>query len=144
MDPDLIRIRGFITEFFSPSWIRIRIPNTDPDPMTWLNPGPIRIRNPGYYDTGTYLTSDSIRYIFNSNKNANWPVRRFPLTGVPVHNFQIFHTSFYFLQTFHMAKWAVLRIRDVYPGSWFLPIPDPGSKNSNKTEGWKICFLPFL
>ncbi len=31
----------------------------------------------------------------------------------------------------------VLRIRDVYPGSWFLPIPDPGSKNSNKREGWK-------
>ncbi len=32
------------------------------------------------------------------------------------------------------------RIRDVYPGSWFLPIPDPGSKNSNKRERWKkIC-----
>jgi hypothetical protein len=23
------------------------------------------------------------------------------------------------------------------PGSWFLPIPDPGSKNSYKREGWK-------
>ena len=23
------------------------------------------------------------------------------------------------------------------PGYWFLPIPDPGSKNSNKREGWK-------
>jgi hypothetical protein len=23
------------------------------------------------------------------------------------------------------------------PGSWFLPIPDPGSKTSNKREGWK-------
>ncbi len=22
-------------------------------------------------------------------------------------------------------------------GSWFLPIPDPGTKNSNKREGWK-------
>jgi hypothetical protein len=32
---------------------------------------------------------------------------------------------------------AVWLIRDVYPGSWFLPIPDPGSKNSNKREGWK-------
>ncbi len=32
---------------------------------------------------------------------------------------------------------AVLRILDVYPGSWFLPILDPGSKNSNKREGWK-------
>ncbi len=41
----------------------------------------------------------------------------------------------------------VLRIRDVYPdpGSWFLPIPDPGSKNSNKREGWKIiCCHKFL
>ncbi len=39
---------------------------------------------------------------------------------------------------------AVWRIRDVYPRSWFLPIPDPGSrisdpgsKNSNKRQGWK-------
>jgi hypothetical protein len=37
---------------FLPSWIwiRIRILNTDPDPLTWLNPDPIgirfRIRNP--------------------------------------------------------------------------------------------------
>ncbi len=31
----------------------------------------------------------------------------------------------------------MLRIRDVYPGSRVLPIPDPGSKNSNKREGWK-------
>ncbi len=32
-----------------PSQIRIRIPNTDPSPRTWLNPDPIRfrIRNPG-------------------------------------------------------------------------------------------------
>ncbi len=27
-----------------PSWIRIRILNTDPDPLTYLNPDPIRIR----------------------------------------------------------------------------------------------------
>jgi hypothetical protein len=31
----------------------------------------------------------------------------------------------------------VLRIWDVYPGSWLLHIPYPGSKNSNKREGWK-------
>ncbi len=31
------------------------------------------------------------------------------------------------------------------PGSWFLPIPDLGSKNSNKREGWKkICCHNFL
>ncbi len=30
------------------------------------------------------------------------------------------------------------------PGSWFLPIPDPGSKNSNKREGWKKLYVkPF-
>ncbi len=30
------------------------------------------------------------------------------------------------------------------PGSWFLPIPDPGSKNRNKREGWKkIDVIPF-
>ncbi len=37
---------------FLPSWIRIRIPNADPDPLTRLNPDPIgiriRIRNPEY------------------------------------------------------------------------------------------------
>ncbi len=31
------------------------------------------------------------------------------------------------------------------PGSWFLPIPDPESKNSNKREGWKkICCYTFF
>ncbi len=42
---------------------------------------------------------------------------------------------------------SVLRIRDVYPGSWFLPLPDPGSrisdpgsKNSNRRERWKNFF----
>ncbi len=29
----------------------------------------------------------------------------------------------------------VLRIRDVYPGFWFLSIPDPGSNNSTKRGG---------
>ncbi len=36
---------------------------------------------------------------------------------------------------------SVLRIWDVYPGSWFLPIPDPISKNSYKREGWKKTFV---
>jgi hypothetical protein len=36
---------------FLPSWIRIRIPNTDPDPLARLNTDPIRIRirNPAFY-----------------------------------------------------------------------------------------------
>ena len=46
----------------------------------------------------------------------------------------------------------VLRIQDVYPGSRILNFPhpgtqisDPGSKNSNKREGWKkICCHNFL
>ncbi len=33
----------------------------------------------------------------------------------------------------------MLRFRDVYPGSWFLSIPDPGSNKSNKRGGGKIC-----
>ncbi len=37
----------------------------------------------------------------------------------------------------------MLRIRDVYPGSWFLSIPDPGSKNSNKRERGKNCCPTF-
>ncbi len=48
-----------------------------------------------------------------------------------------------------MAKQAVWRIRDVYPGSQILIFthpgsrildPDPGSKNSNKRDGWKKFF----
>ncbi len=49
---------------------------------------------------------------------------------------------------------AVLRIRNVYPGSLFLSIPDPdhgsrisdpGSNNSNKREGRKkICYRTFF
>jgi len=44
---------------------------------------------------------------------------------------------------------AVLRIRDVYPGSWFLPIPDPGSRNpdpktATKERGEKkLVAIPF-
>jgi hypothetical protein len=43
---------------------------------------------------------------------------------------------------------SVLRIRDVYPGSWFLPIPDPGSRIQRQVEfreGWKpILCQTFL
>ncbi len=44
---------------------------------------------------------------------------------------------------------SVLRIRDVYPGSWFLPIPDPGSripdpKTATKERGdKKFVVIPF-
>ncbi len=48
---------------------------------------------------------------------------------------------------------SVLRLRDVYPGSWFLPIPDPGSrisdlgsqiqKQQKKREVKKICCHKF-
>ncbi len=42
----------------------------------------------------------------------------------------------------NLEKKAVWRIRDVYPGSWFLPIPDPRSrildpKTATKERGWK-------
>ncbi len=30
------------------------------------------------------------------------------------------------------------------PWSWFLPIPDSGSNNSNKTEGWKKFVFMFF
>ncbi len=44
------------------------------------------------------------------------------------------------------SEYAVLRIRDVYPGSWFLPIPDPGSriqKQQQKRGVRKISFQTF-
>jgi hypothetical protein len=56
----------------------------------------------------------------------------------------LFHCGFLHNETDSVTRLnlrAVLRNRDVYPGSWFLPIPDPGSKISNKREGWKkICY----
>ncbi len=46
---------------------------------------------------------------------------------------------------------SVLRIRDVYLGSWFLSIPNPGSRildqgsnKSNKREGGKTCCPTFF
>ncbi len=50
---------------------------------------------------------------------------------------------------FFETKIPVLRIRDAYPGSWFFThpgsrVPEPGSKNGNKREGWKkICCHNF-
>ncbi len=37
---------------------------------------------------------------------------------------------------------SLLRIRDVYPGSWFLSIPDPGSLIH--TQQQKLVVLPFF
>ncbi len=34
--------------------------------------------------------------------------------------------------------------RDVYPGSWLLTIPDPGSNKNKKRRGKKFVVLPFL
>ncbi len=52
-----------------------------------------------------------------------------------------------FFRCFFLCFWQCCRsgmfIPD--PGSWFLPIPDPGSKNSNKRERWKkISYHTFL
>ncbi len=56
----------------------------------------------------------------------------------------------FFLRHYPKLRYiAVLRIRDVYPGSWFLPIPDPGSripdpKTATKERGEiKLDVKPF-
>jgi hypothetical protein len=38
-------------------------------------------------------------------------------------------------------RWPVMRIRDVYSGSWFLSIPDPGSNNRTKRRGKVLSFF---
>ncbi len=51
---------------------------------------------------------------------------------VPDVTFQTINFSNYTKWFSFINSWpweSVLRIRDVYPGSWFLRIPDPGSKN---------------
>ncbi len=61
-----------------------------------------------------------------------------------MHSVQIVFLYTILTQTRYLYP-AVLRIRVVYLGSWFLPIPDLGSKNSNKREGWKnICCRTFF
>ncbi len=50
---------------FLPSWIRIRIPNTDPDPLARLNTDPIRIRlriQSGYGSGSETLVSGSVNF----------------------------------------------------------------------------------
>jgi hypothetical protein len=41
-------------------------------------------------------------------------------------------------------NYLVLRIRDVYPGSGFFPIPDPKKHGEVKKIYIYICFLTFL
>ncbi len=47
------------------------------------------------------------------------------------------------ISVFFLSK-AVLRIRDVYPGSWFLALPDPGSNKNKKEEREIISCLTFF
>ncbi len=53
-----------------------------------------------------------------------------------------FSSRFSFLQEIE----SVSRIRDVYPWSWFLPIPDPGSRiqKQEQKRGVKTNFLLYL
>ncbi len=52
--PTLQNMNFYFCGSFLPSWIRIRIPN--PDPLTRLNPDPIRIRNPGNLSSCVFRT----------------------------------------------------------------------------------------
>ncbi len=55
-----------------PSWIRIRIPN--PDPLTRLNPDPIRIRirNPDFFGTNHTLYIHTVLFCDHIGVNFNW------------------------------------------------------------------------
>jgi hypothetical protein len=44
----------------------------------------------------------------------------------------------------HWILATVLRIRDVYPGSWFLPIPDPGSRIPDPKTIFLRAFWQFF
>ncbi len=50
------------------------------------------------------------------------------------------------LQSSSVSENAVLRIGEVYPWSWFLSIPDPGSRNQKQQQkrGVKTILLSFL
>ncbi len=116
---------------FCPSWIRI--PDPDTDWLTWLNPDPIRtagseilLLTHHFFVTKAYFSFSLI-----------WFGRI--VTMCPLCLWYLFlKKRKRFCLIFLQRGGSGMFIRD--PGSWFLPIPDPGSKNSNKREGWKKYF----
>ncbi len=89
-------------------------------------------------------------------KNKKWSAR-FKFIGIRLDCSTL---PWFFLSRSVADPGCLSRIPDVYPGSrmfipdpgsWFLPIPDPrsrisdpGSKNSNKRQGWKNFFCQTI
>ncbi len=108
-----------------PSWIRIRIP----DPLTRLNLDRIRIRNPGYINIPCSGPGCGGRPTEQVGQHGGTEQR---IHSVPPRTRQEKVSRQISVSESLLA--AVWRIRDVYPGSDFLPsrirtvsIPDPGS-----------------
>ncbi len=64
------RIFSYFCGTFLPSWIRIRIPNTDPDTLTWLNPDPKRcIKQAKCDEYGTSLNFFSLHRFIETDRS---------------------------------------------------------------------------
>ncbi len=80
-----------------------------------------------------YHSINRVRYWTNC---TGWKINYFIL-------FIYFKSSLYC--SWNYLFYTVLRIRDVYPGSWFLSIPDPGSKKQQQQRGVKkFVVLPIF
>jgi hypothetical protein len=141
MEPHLIRIQGFMTKNF----LALLDPDSeygsgsndliesgsDPDPKPWIL---------GYRYPGTYLTSDNIFF--------SMAIKKMRTEAFPPKLGYRYTISKYFIPLFisyrPSSKWP----NEQCCGSgMFIPDPDfthPGSINSNKTEGYKICHTFFL
>jgi hypothetical protein len=128
-----------------PSWIRIQIPNTDPDPLARLNPDPIgiriRTRNPDLGRTVATQASPQVHVACVVGLVAAMSVQGLANLGAQ----RAIVGEYSDVQLEEMLEWInanvpptgvfagtyvppVLRIRDVYPRIQDFSIPDPGSK----------------
>jgi hypothetical protein len=94
---------------------------------------------PNPLDSGVLDRVGNFRQQKLFRRRRNWRNNWF----APV-EFRLFRTTPQRRKMLGILKRAVWWIRDVYPGSWFLPIPDPGSKTATKERGEKKNFvIPF-
>ncbi len=101
---------------FLPSWIRIRIPNTDPDPLAWLNTDPtrIRIRNHAQQPEDFYLFLPQLEDPDSSERDAGdgrvAPQLRVRVAVPPAHVIPEQTFMLPYPSTNHRQPWKILTL----------------------------------
>jgi hypothetical protein len=123
---ELLQIFFYFYGSFLPSWIRIRIPNPDPDPLARLNPDPIRIRNPAFFHPGSQIGTVSIPGPGSAWKNLSILTPK--------------ETKKWFLSSrkYDPGCSSRIRILTFYPSR----IPDPGVKKAPDPGSGSATLVP--